>query len=1012
MTIATRAAIQCRRMLGVLILTSVTLCAQDNFPQTPEDTDIRQSIVIDGATQESWQSGTERVIEVRGGGSLDPQVTLSQGDLTLKADTLVIVDRSVAEQHDVVVYAQGQTSLEHRSRKRSLAWQMVRLRSIAGLKIQSKWPAPTESRRRPTAVMRSAMARMAANDQETPVRSVGQTVTQQFGIPEPIGQIVNPINESSRRIQIRPRTSSPLQFDSRRSRDTVPEEQMYVITGGVNILIDGVTANVAGMNVQPGVLDLSADRIVVWTQPDDAGGGDLQFGGTLTQPSNARFQVYMEGNILIRQAGNIVTASHAFMDVASDRALLLNAELKAQIPETGGVFRVRAEKLRQLSRNRFQGQNAWTTTSPYGKPGYRVEASQIFVEPGPISPFTPIDPNTGQPKNGQPLWVTALDTRLMIGDFPVLSLPRLTAPAEDPNIPIRRAVVKQDRIFGLQVKTVWNLSKILGRPNARGMDWELLADYLSERGPGIGVEGRYDVPNQYGRMKGEASVIYQYDTGDDTLGLDRLNVAPDQKHRGHVIWRHHQQLPGNATLFGEIGLISDRNYEESFHEVRWDTDKDVETLIGARQDLEAWSASIFAKTELNDFENSTEWYPKADLFGFSQPLFGGLAYWSSHSSIGYADLQPGDAPDDIATDPYTPLGLPYFRDVGGTVAMTRHQVDAPFSLGPVNLRPFAMGEAAYWEEGLQGDEIDRFVFNGGVEAHVSATKVMPFVRSDLFNLNGLAHKSDVFLTYSYTDSSRDLNEIAQYNEFDDNNTERFRNRYTQQIFPGLIPNTFDPRNYAVRQGAGLWTSAPYHELVDDQEVIRLRWKNRLQTKSGVRGNERIRDWMLFETGLSYFPQADRDNFGEDLGLIYANYQWNISDRTSILADGMFDLFDESQEVWSVGLLTQRNLRGSMYLGFRAVNAQDYLESQTLVASYSYRMSPKWITTAAISYDVADGGSRGSSLTFSRVGLDWILHFGFGIDTSKDNVGAAFSIEPRFGPPNPTNLSRLMGIQGR
>ncbi len=88
---------------------------------------------------------------------------------------------------------------------------------------------------------------------------------------------------------------------------------------------------------------------------------------------------------------------------------------------------------------------------------------------------------------------------------------------------------------------------------------------------------------------------------------------------------------------------------------------------------------------------------------------------------------------------------------------------------------------------------------------------------------------------------------------------------------------------------------------------------------------------------------------------------------------------------------------------------NFVNSQTLVASYSYQMSPKWISTGSIAYDVAAGESRGSSLTFSRIGLDWILHFGFGIDTSKDNVGVAFSLEPRFGPPTPTNLSYLLGL---
>jgi len=98
------------------------------------------------------------------------------------------------------------------------------------------------------------------------------------------------------------------------------------------------------------------------------------------------------------------------------------------------------------------------------------------------------------------------------------------------------------------------------------------------------------------------------------------------------------------------------------------------------------------------------------------------------------------------------------------------------------------------------------------------------------------------------------------------------------------------------------------------------------------------------------------------------------------------------------------------MGFRQVKARNYIDSQTLVASYSYRMSPKWISTGAISYDVAVGESRGSSLTFSRLGLDWIVHFGFGIDTSKDNVGVALAVEPRFGPPSPTNMSYLLGLQ--
>lgn len=145
-------------------------------------------------------------------------------------------------------------------------------------------------------------------------------------------------------------------------------------------------------------------------------------------------------------------------------------------------------------------------------------------------------------------------------------------------------------------------------------------------------------------------------------------------------------------------------------------------------------------------------------------------------------------------------------------------------------------------------------------------------------------------------------------------------------------------------------------------------------------------------------------------MLYGHYRWNVSDRSSLLTDASWDLVrDNAQNIWSVGVLSQRSLRGSVYLGYREVSATNHFESKTIIGSYSYQMSPKWISTAAYAYDVAANESRGSSVTISRVGLDWILHFGLGFDFSKSNVGVE-SLEPRFGASSGTNLGTLMGIQ--
>ncbi len=967
--------------------------------------DIRAPVTVVGDFEETLRSDSTEVHLIIS------RAEIQQGGLTVSAAKLAVFVSPSQSGTEIAVYAEDLTIKTADGRKHE-ASRAFRLQSPTVPEFRIGSSAAAASNDHP--LLRKAVARLfPAEAGEISTVSV-QLAQDTFTPPLPVPAQFEP-NRGSRRVQIRPRSNGRLGFESVTSPDTVPEERVNVITGGVNVLIEGIEVDVRGQEISPGVIDLSADRVVIWTQGGD--GDALESGSLVVQTADSRLQVYMEGNIVIRQNQSTITASHAFFDANSDRALLLNAELRAFVPTTGGYFRVRAERMRQLSRDRFHAQNAWATTSPYGEPGYRLQASDIFVEPGP-SLFIGTDPLTGQQVMGQSTWITGLNNQFVVGDTPLMYLPKISGPMEDPGIPIRRATLTQDRIFGLQVETVWDLTRLLGDKKQdrllglskqKGLQWDLLADYKSKRGAGIGTHAELMGLNGLGTWQGNGTLYFQNDKGQDNLGLDRRRLNPESDNRGEATWQHRQQLPGDALLFGEIGYLSDRNYLEQYHENRFDTDKDVETVLGIRQDRGAFSGLIWGRADLNGFEATTDWLPRADVYSFSKPLLNGLLYWSMHSSAGYADMQRMQNPTDPG-DPYTPLGLPYMTDASGMVAMTRHELDAPFRLGPVNFEPFVMGEAAYWEEGFTSQAVDRYLVNAGIRARLTASRIYPFVRSDVFNLNGLAHKHDTLLEYSLTNSSRGISDIPQYNEIDENSQERFRTRYTTQIFPGVIPAEFNPRNYAIRAGAGLWASAPYHELADDFTALRIGFRDRLQTKVGPAHAPRIRDWMVWEYGASYFPRPDRDNFGTDFGLLYNHYRWNISDRTSILTDASLDLFDRAQNVWSVGVLSQRSLRGSVYLGFREVTAERYLDSQTAIGSYSYQMSPKWISTASVAFDTAVGESRGSSLTVSRIGLDWILHFGLGLDFSKDNVGFGISLEPRFGPPSPTNLSYLMGLQ--
>jgi hypothetical protein len=349
-------------------------------------------------------------------------------------------------------------------------------------------------------------------------------------------------------------------------------------------------------------------------------------------------------------------------------------------------------------------------------------------------------------------------------------------------------------------------------------------------------------------------------------------------------------------------------------------------------------------------------------------------------------------------------------DVGGAVLMSRHELDAPFSLGPLHVVPYVRGEAAFWDEGFQSETIDRFVGTGGVRGSLMFWRAFPNVYSELFNLNGLAHKHTLEADFSVTDSSRGLGSIPQYNEFDENAQERFRNRLIVNTYNGFLPPQFEPRFYAVRTGAGQYVTVPYHELVDDQQVLRLAWRHQLQTKVGPPERLRIKDWMTLDLEASYFPKPDRDNFGQEFGLLGAFYRWNLSDQTTLVASAQGDLFDNAQQLYSIGYILGRTTRGSLYIGLRQLTGQA-LDSRIVNISASYTMSPKWITTLSTGFDIAEARNIGQSMTITRVGSDFLVHIGANFDASKNNAGITFAIEPRLGVLG-SRLTRLGSLLPR
>jgi hypothetical protein len=336
-------------------------------------------------------------------------------------------------------------------------------------------------------------------------------------------------------------------------------------------------------------------------------------------------------------------------------------------------------------------------------------------------------------------------------------------------------------------------------------------------------------------------------------------------------------------------------------------------------------------------------------------------------------------------------------------------LDLPVAAGVVKVVPYALGELTHWGQVLNGDDLSRAYGLMGVRASMPMWSANPAIQSQLFNVNGIAHKVVFDTDVSYAQATSNLANLPLYDAIDDNDIEAYRRKLSFTDFgvpPTGLPPQLDARSYALRRGLGSWVSSPSTEIAGDLFVARLGMRQRWQTKRGPVGQQRVVDLVTLNTDVSIFPNASRDNFGSTFGLADYDFRWFVGDRTTIVSDGYFDFFANAPQYFSVGGFLNRPPRGSMYMGFRSIEGP--IHSNVIATSYSYRMSPKWISTFGTTFDIVNYRNIGQSFTITRIGESFLMIFNINVDTSKGNVGANLAIQPRFMQGRPGSTSGLTG----
>lgn len=819
-----------------------------------------------------------------------------------------------------------------------------------------------------------------------------------------------------RRVRIFSRSDQLVQVDW--ITDEAAGQSVGIINSGVNIVIDGL-GELEGQPV--GTIDISADRLVIWTKDIMALNEQRQ---EAVQLGDVELELYVDGNIVFRQADRVIYADRMYFDVNRQMGKIIEPDIRFPVPsETGtsmGILRLKADVVRlkgdihdQIGWTKMLAEDAFVTSSRLGVPGYRLQANEIEFEDiaSPVfdkySGAPAIELDTGEQKVAHQRTMSATNNFLFLRRVPVFYWPWLKTDLEEPTFFIRKASIRNDQVFGTQVLTGWNMYELTGIDRLKGTRWTGSIDYLSKRGLGHGTSFLYSGEELFDRLPGTSAGAADYwgiyDDGFDNLGLGRRHLEPETKYRGRLFWQHRERFYdgflGGYTLTAEAGWISDRNFLEEYQEREWDTLKDQDARVALSKSRDNMSWSFEADYRVNDFFTKTDWLPRGDHFLIGQDLFYQLMTWSEHTYAGYGHLnttnQPKD-PADRALFHYLPWELNPAGDpltIGGEVFTTRHSLEMPLQLGPAKMTPYVVGQLDHWGEDAAGDDMQRVFGQAGLRATVPMWKVDPSVQNPLLNLNGLAHKINFNMELLVADSSQELGDVPLYDPLDDVSIEAFRRRFIETTYGGALPRRFDERYYALRSNMQSWVTAQSPQIADDLVLCRLGMRHRWQTKRGMPGQQRIVDWITFDTNINLFPKADRDNFGESAGLLDYDFQWHVGERFSVLSNGAFDFFDQGQQLVTVGALLNKPSRGNIYVGWHSLNGA--FSSSILTASFNYRLSQKWITSFGTSYDLADDRNIGQNIGITRIGESFLVRLGFTVDTSRDNVGVQFAIEPRF-----------------
>lgn len=661
--------------------------------------------------------------------------------------------------------------------------------------------------------------------------------------------------------------------------------------------------------------------------------------------------VYLEGDVRMAQSASAVRATRVYYDLLRDRAVILDATIRTSLVENRLPLYLRADEIRQLSRQEFVAGDAKLTTSEFHTPHYHIGASRIALTTREVA---------GPGISGG---FKIQDATINIGGAPIFYWPYVAGDVDVAETATRGIRTGFSDQFGVELETDWHTFGMLGLETPEGFDSTLSLDYFSERGPAVGVDATYERDRYFGDFR---SYLLS-DNDQDNLGNDR-DAGSIHDVRGRVLARHRQYLSNDWQLSLELSYISDRDFLEEFFESEFDNEKEQETLIYLKKQQDNSAFTALLQTRLMDFFTQTERLPDFAYYLFGERL-GDHLTWFSENRFGFVRYRPAD-------QTFRDFLIDGQRFASGAVARidSRQEFDAPVDVGPWRLVPFVSLRGSAWDDTIDGGGVARAFGSYGLRGSMFLSKVDREVRSSLFDLEGVRHVVKPDFTAWMSHTNQDSSGLFPFDETVEEIDE------VDGVAMGLR------QRWQTKRGRG-----PTRRTVDF-----MTWDMELGLFRDNEGRDLTNGFVSFS----------RPELSVARNYLNSSVLWRINDRTALVSEANYDLNDGEIDVLNVSLSVERTPRMSYLVGYRFIEEAD---SGLLGFDLNYRMTEKHTLAVRQAYDVEEGRTSDFTVALIRRFPRWFSALSFALDESEDDFGVTLSIWPEGLPRAGLGSRRFTGI---